>query len=209
MKRKLNLVIAKIFVLVIKPFSQHLRKVFELAKIRQVLGLLIMISVLLMAILPATLSTVQSAIDTKYFQPKGNPIELKTESSIRVPVEGFTLTQGYHLFHPGIDLAAVKGSPVYPIMKGIVEEIGRSQFAYGNHVVINHGSGLKSFYAHLSKIEVREGEELNKDSILGLVGSTGWSTGPHLHFQVWQDGRWINPKGFFEGYFGRRLASTE
>ena len=77
-----------------------------------------------------------------------------------------------------------------------------------NFVIEMTSHTTSKIHAHLSKIEVKEGEKISKDSIVGLVGSTGWSTGPHLHLQVWQENHWANPRAFFEGYFGQRLAST-
>ena len=200
--------IAKSYFSVIKPASTLARKVFEFKNIQRLFGVLVVISAISLASFPGSVSGLQTAIETNYSQVQANIPEIKTERSIRLPVDSFTITQGYNLLHPGIDLAAVKGSPVYPIMDGVVEKIGHERFAFGNNVIVVHGSGLMSIYAHLSKIEVKEGEKISKDSIVGLVGSTGWSTGPHLHLQVWQENHWANPRAFFEGYFGQRLAST-
>lgn len=208
-QNKLNLFIISAYVSVIKPFSRYSRKIFEHGKIRQIVGLLVVTSVFSVSIIPNSLINTQTAIDQNFSHVQTETEVIKTEKSIRLPVESFAITQGYRLFHPGIDLAAVKGSPVYPIMSGVVEKVGYGRFAYGNHVIIDHGSGLKSLYAHMAKIEVKENEAVDKDSVIGLVGSTGWSTGPHLHFQVWQDGKLTNPRAFFEGYFGKRLASTK
>lgn len=205
---KLDSFLAKAYSSLIKPFSRYFREVFESKKIRQILSLLVVTSVLSVTVVPNSLANTQTIIYQNYTNVKTEPEIIETEKSIRLPVETFTITQGYQLFHPGIDLAATKGSPVHPVMNGIVEEIGHSKFAFGNHVIVNHGSGLKSLYAHLSKTEVKIGETVTKDSIIGLVGSTGWSTGPHLHFQVWQDNKLVNPRTFFESYFGRKLAST-
>lgn len=207
-QNKLNLFIVSAYTSVIKPFSQYFRRVFESKRIRQIIGLLVVTSVFSVSIVPNSLINTQTTIDQNFSHIQTGTEITKTEKSIRLPVESFAITQGYHLFHPGIDLAAAKGSPVCPIMSGIIEKVGHGRFAYGNHVIVDHGSGLKSLYAHLAKIQVKEGEKIDKNSIVGLIGSTGRSTGPHLHFQVWQDGKLTNPRAFFEGYFGRRLAST-
>ena len=205
---KSNIFIIKAYASLIGPFSQYFRQVFEFKRIRQIVGLLVVTSVFSVAVIPNYLINTQTIIDQNFSHIETSTEVIKTERSIHLPVENFTITQGYHLFHPGIDLAATKGSPVYPIMAGIVEEVGHSKFALGNSVIVNHGSGLKSLYAHLSKTEVKAGETVAKDSIVGLIGSTGWSTGPHLHFQVWQDNQLVNPRTFFESYFGKKLAST-
>lgn len=208
LQKRFNQWIRHAFRLIIQPSSRFFRHVFEFEHIRQALGLLVIAVVFAVAHLPTSIAATQTLIEEN-FAPIQTKVEtIETEKSIRLPVETFSLTQGYRLFHPGIDLAAAKGSPVYPIMDGKVETVASWRWAFGNHVIIDHGSGWKSLYAHLSKIEVKEGEEVNKDSIIGLVGSTGWSTGPHLHLQVEQDGHWTNPRVFFESYFGQKLAST-
>ncbi|HNP89668.1 MAG TPA: M23 family metallopeptidase, partial [Candidatus Woesebacteria bacterium] len=71
-----------------------------------------------------------------------------------------------------------------------------------------HGSGRKSLYAHFSKIAVKEGQTVEKDTVIGFIGSTGWSTGPHLHLEIMENGQKINPKALFEEYFGKKLASS-
>jgi len=203
-----EIAIFKIFKSIIKPLSRLSIRVFETKSIRQIVGLIVVISVLFMAILPTSFVTAQTAIYKNYSQVQAGAEVIKTEESLRLPVDSFTITQGFNFFHPGIDLAAVKGSPVYPIMDGIVVYVDHGRFGYGNQVVVDHGSGFKSLYAHFAKIEAKAGEKVDKDSILGLVGSTGWSTGPHLHLQIMEGNHWTNPRAFFEGYFGQRLAST-
>ena len=203
-----QIVIFKIFKSFLKPLSRRSVRVFEKRGIRQIVGIIVLISVLFMALLPTSFATAQTAIYKNYSQLQAQAEVVKTEKSLRLPVGSFAITQGYSFFHPGIDLAAVKGSPVYPIMDGVVIYVDRGRFGYGNQVVIDHGSGFKSLYAHFAKIEAKVGEKVDKNSILGLVGSTGWSTGPHLHLQIWEENRWTNPRAFFEGYFGRRLTST-
>jgi len=207
--QQFNLWLPKLYSRLIKPASVLGRRVFEFKHIHRFLGGLVAFSFFALAILPNSIWGLQTVIETRYSTIPNEPIETKTEHSIRLPVESFVITQGYHLFHPGIDLAAAKGTPVYPIMDGVVIKVAHDRFAFGNHVIVQHGGGRQSLYAHLSKIEVQVEEQVSKDSILGLVGSTGWSTGPHLHLQIWQDNGWTNPRAFFEGYFGQRLASTK
>jgi murein DD-endopeptidase MepM/ murein hydrolase activator NlpD len=192
----------------IKPLSRIGIHFFEHKKIKQIVGGAMVVLVILSAILPPSLASAKTATYNSVSQNEAEIQLVETEKSLRLPVENFVITQNFSFFHPGIDLAAIKGSPVYPIADGVVAYTNHSQFGYGNEIIINHGSGLKSLYAHLSKIEVKEGEKVTKDSLLGLVGSTGWSTGPHLHLQIWEEDRWVNPRTFFEGYFGQKLAST-
>lgn len=101
------------------------------------------------------------------------------------------------LFHDGIDIAAVKGSEVFATGNGVIEKVITSKKGYGNRIVINHGNGYKTVYAHLSKFSnVYVGKKVNKYDLIGYVGSTGLSTGPHLHYEVLIKNRPINPEKF-------------
>ncbi len=206
---KIDLLINQIFASVLKPFSQHSRQIFELKRIKQAVGSLMVVSVLAMAVLPTSLSTAQANIETNRARVEADLVTLTTEQSVHLPLETFKFSQGFSFFHPGIDLATSKGTPVYPIMEGYVEQVEESRWGYGNHVYINHGNGFRSLYAHLAQIEVKKDEFVNKDSIIGLVGSTGWSSGPHLHLQIWEGEKLINPKTFLETYLGQKLVSVK
>jgi murein DD-endopeptidase MepM/ murein hydrolase activator NlpD len=89
--------------------------------------------------------------------------------------------------HSGLDIGAPMGAPVRAMAKGQVVMATRSGDGYGIKVVIDHGRGLHTLYAHLSQLNVEEGERVRRGEVIGLVGSTGFSTGPHLHFEVLQD----------------------
>ena len=160
-------------------------------------------------ILPASLSQFQVLVEANSVNPGQEISELATEQSLQKPLEIFQITKGYSFFHPAIDLATDPGSPVKSILPGKIEQIKRSRFGYGNYIVINHGSGFRSLYAHLIKINVETNQEVEKDTIIAFIGSTGWSTGPHLHLEIMEEGRKINPKAFFEAYFGTKLASSK
>lgn len=118
---------------------------------------------------------------------------LITERSIQFPLQTIKINQGYGFFHPGIDLGADIGDPIEPVKAGVVVEAGYETDGYGNTIVIDHGKGLNSRYAHLSKIEVTLGEEVNTNMEIGKVGITGHSTGPHLHLEIRQNGFPLNP----------------
>jgi len=98
-------------------------------------------------------------------------------------------------FHGGVDLVADTGTPVVATRGGRVSFAGWSG-AYGYVVFLDHEAGWQSRYAHLSRIEVRVGDLLRQGAVLGAVGSTGASTGPHLHFEIRFDGRALDPLGF-------------
>jgi murein DD-endopeptidase MepM/ murein hydrolase activator NlpD len=104
---------------------------------------------------------------------------------------------GKILMHDGIDFAANQGKPIHASGNGIVSSVKRSSGGYGNRIIINHGYGFKTLYAHCSKIYVKEGDTVQRGSIIGLVGNTGTSTGPHLHYEVIQENKKKNPKFYY------------
>ena len=97
--------------------------------------------------------------------------------------------------HKGMDLAAPTGTPIYAAASGTVTTARYSSSA-GNWVVINHGNGLQTYYMHASALYVSEGQTVSKGQNIAAVGSTGQSTGPHLHFQVMQNGTPVNPRNY-------------
>ena len=99
--------------------------------------------------------------------------------------------------HTGIDIGASMGSEIYAANSGTVVVAGWSSKGYGNYVVIDHGGGKSTLYAHMSKIKTSKGAKVTKGSVIGLVGSTGYSTGPHLHFEILINGKHTNPMNYF------------
>lgn len=99
--------------------------------------------------------------------------------------------------HKGIDLVAKRGTKIFSTGKGVVVKASRSG-GYGKCVKVDHGYGYVSIYAHMSKIKVKVGQKVKHGDILGLVGSTGRSTGPHLHYEVTIDGKAVDPEKFFD-----------
>lgn len=95
-------------------------------------------------------------------------------------------------FHTGVDIANKEGTAVKSAYYGLVESTG-SDDVYGNYIYINHGNGIKTFYAHLKKICVNVGDVVGGGTLIGKMGSTGWSTGPHLHFGILIDDVYYNP----------------
>jgi murein DD-endopeptidase MepM/ murein hydrolase activator NlpD len=100
--------------------------------------------------------------------------------------------KGGNDFHPGLDISADHGSAVYATADGTVRQAAR-EGAYGNLVIVDHGYGLETRYGHLSRFQVRAGETVKRGQVVGLVGSTGRSTGSHLHYEVRVNGRLLNP----------------
>jgi hypothetical protein len=100
-------------------------------------------------------------------------------------------------FHEGVDFSAPVGTEIYATGDGVVESAERSKGGYGNQIVINHGFGYKTMYAHLQSFKVRNGERVTRGQVIGTVGSTGKSTSPHLHYEVWKSNKPINPINYF------------
>jgi murein DD-endopeptidase MepM/ murein hydrolase activator NlpD len=100
---------------------------------------------------------------------------------------------GYSRFHRGLDFRAGHGSPIYAVSDGRVGIAGRAG-GHGNHVRLLHAGNMASGYSHMSRIAVRLGQTVRQGQVIGYVGSTGLSTGPHLHFEVYRNGAPINPK---------------
>lgn len=99
---------------------------------------------------------------------------------------------GYKRFHAGIDIGNKTGTPIYATADGVVQSTSRGS-DLGKLITINHGYGYKTRYGHLSKIEVKRGQKVRRGDLIGLMGSTGYSTGPHLHYEVRKDGKAVNP----------------
>ena len=104
---------------------------------------------------------------------------------------------GVPKMHSGIDFTAKTGTDIYSTGDGVVENVKRSYTGYGKHVIINHGFGYKTLYAHMSEFSVRKGQKVKRGDIIGKVGNTGTSTGPHLHYEVIRNNKKIDPANFF------------
>lgn len=123
----------------------------------------------------------------------------------RMPVDGVTLTSGYGMrnhpilrtrrAHKGVDLAGPTGTPVYATADGLVARAERFG-SYGKYIQIEHGGKLQTRYAHLSGYAVRGGQRVRKGQLIGFIGSTGRSTGPHLHYEVRVAGEAVDPRPY-------------
>jgi len=99
--------------------------------------------------------------------------------------------------HTGMDFSAKTGTPIYATGDGKISKAKKSRRGYGNHVIIDHGYGYKTLYAHMKKYAVKKGQKVKRGEVIGYVGSTGTSVAPHLHYEVHKDGRKINPVNFY------------
>ena len=149
---------------------------------------------------------------TQWFEASG--VGRETGGMIR-PVPGgvssgfgmrFHPILNYSRMHQGVDLRASYGTPIIAVSEGRVEFAGWHG-GHGNAVEINHGGGLETLYGHMSRIAVRSGENVRRGAVIGYVGSTGLSTGPHLHFEVHRNGVAVNPLG--QAFSSRAQLSGE
>ncbi|MEO0064985.1 MAG: hypothetical protein RI983_311 [Bacteroidota bacterium] len=99
--------------------------------------------------------------------------------------------------HAGLDFTAPIGTPIYAAADGVIKDAGFNTGGYGNRVVVNHGFGYETLYAHMVRIKARVGTRVKRGEVIGYVGSTGKSTGPHLHYEVHKNGTQLDPIYFF------------
>lgn len=148
----------------------------------------------------------------EYFNEKGHPVK---RSLLRTPVDGARVSsgfgmrrhpiQGYNKMHKGIDFAAPTGTPVYAAGDGVITFSGW-RGGYGKYVSVKHNGTYTTAYAHLSAIGVKNGQRVKQGQIIGRVGNTGNSTGPHLHFEVLKNGGHINPRNAGDMSTGNPLS---
>lgn len=99
--------------------------------------------------------------------------------------------------HPGLDFAAPQGTPIYATADGVVTTAGNTNNGYGIHVVIDHGYGYETLYGHMVRAKAKVGQRVKRGDLIGYVGSTGKSTGPHCHYEVHKNGQKLDPVYFF------------
>ncbi len=100
-------------------------------------------------------------------------------------------------FHAGLDFTAPQGTPIYATADGVIKTAGLSDGGYGNYVVIDHGYGYETLYGHMVRIKARRGQRVKRGEVIGYVGSTGKSTGPHCHYEIHKNGQKLDPVYFF------------
>lgn len=130
--------------------------------------------------------------DRHVAMPKGWPVAGRVTSQFGYREDPKV---GGREFHAGMDISVPKGTPIMATADGVISYAGWSS-GNGNLVAIEHGAGFTTLYAHNSEIKVAVGERIKRGSVIALAGSTGYSTGPHLHYEVWVDGKAVNPRDF-------------
>jgi murein DD-endopeptidase MepM/ murein hydrolase activator NlpD len=109
------------------------------------------------------------------------------------PIGSKRITQYFWWRHPALDVGAPKGTPIYAADDGIVEFVKLGRTGYGQQLMVDHGNGIRTRYAHASQIIMKPGDPVKKGDVIAYVGSTGRSTGPHLHFEIFIGPRRVNP----------------
>ncbi len=171
--------------------SRFFRRLFEAKSVKRLVGTNLVLMLVFGSFMPIQSEQIQPE---ETIIPKAEvTLATVTERTIQYPLRVGYISQGYSLFHPALDIAAPRGTEIKPIKDGVVEDISRSRVGYGNAIIVDHGNGIKSLYAHLSKIEVSGGDKVTVLDTIGNVGSTGRSTGSHLHLEVRKNGIPINP----------------
>lgn len=149
-----------------------------------------------------------------YYRPSGESLR---RAFLASPVQYSRISSGFAMrMHPiahdwrqhkGIDFAAASGTAVRSVGDGVVDFAGR-QSGYGNIVIINHRNNQSTAYAHLSRIDVREGQAVNQGQFIGAVGATGWATGPHLHFEFRVNGEFRDPSTIAQQQGGQPISTA-
>jgi murein DD-endopeptidase MepM/ murein hydrolase activator NlpD len=129
--------------------------------------------------------------DSILYQTNNPDLVEQIDTPVGLPVSGI-ITREHSNEHPGIDIALNKNSFVYSTAIGKVEKVDSNE-QFGLHILISHNKNYKTLYAHLSKVMVNVGDSVKRGQVIGFSGSSGHSTGPHLHYEVWKENKPINP----------------
>ncbi len=126
-------------------------------------------------------------------EQKGEVVASSFSKPLNLPHPGYLSTK-FSIFHPGIDIAAGLGMPIHPVIDGEVVEIGTDFWGLGNYVTVSHEKGFKSKYAHMGRIFAKVKDKITSENILGEVGITGHTSGPHTHLEITLNGQYIDPQ---------------
>lgn len=129
-------------------------------------------------------------------RPSGHPLKERSRISSNFGLRQSPFGRGYE-FHNGIDFPGPIGTPIHATAPGYVEKADRSG-GYGYHVIVNHGYGYRTLYAHLSKMNVVQGDRVERNQVIGLLGNTGRSSGPHLHYSIYRNDGTVDPKNYLD-----------
>ena len=172
--------------------SLYLRKIIERSWFREIIGInLAGFTFFAAVILPQTHDLASTT--EVFFTTTDTTISIPQTKTLQWPLKTVSISQRFSYGHPGMDLPAPLGTPIYPIADGVVVWTISLPWGYGNHVLVAHNSHITALYAHMSKVEVKAGDAVHQAKEIGQIGSTGWSSGNHLHMEIYQDNVPINP----------------
>ncbi|MGJ3251584.1 MAG: peptidoglycan DD-metalloendopeptidase family protein [Elainellaceae cyanobacterium] len=167
-------------------------KLFEMAKAR----LPKLSSHLHQQVKPALDETLEEEAARIAARPKGLPVQSSLQISSEFGLRANPFGRGYE-FHNGIDFPGPIGTPIYATAPGVVQKAEWSR-GYGYHVVVEHGYGYRTLYAHMSEVNTSQGDSISKGQIVGYLGNTGRSTGPHLHYSVYHNNKTVDPRSYLD-----------
>lgn len=170
--------------------SRFFRHIFEHSKVKKFFGTNLAILVLASTAITQNRPFEDQVQEISFTQ---SPVIFQTQIGTQYPIEKVKITQGYQFYHPGIDLDGETGDIIRPIMAGRVTGIEYSSQGYGNAILIDHGGGSASLYAHLSQVDVELNQEVSTNRIIGKVGTSGRAYGDHLHLEIYERGSTVNP----------------
>lgn len=172
------------------PITRFFRRVFEAKALRFLVGINLILSTVFMAKFTAP---TQAFDNQEVVLAKPAEDNIHTDISFTEPLKA-TITQKYSWYHQAVDMAIDIGTPVHPIADGIVKETEYGYFGYGHKIIVEHTNGYTSLYAHLKDINIKPGDQVTKDVIIGTVGITGMTSGPHLHLEIKRGDKSLNPQ---------------
>lgn len=182
--------------------SRLLRVIFERPWIRTAFGAQLAAGVVAMGVIQAPVEIGLAHPSPEEYETVldySNSAPVTTVATFQNPAAVFNgVSQRFHPGHKGYDIRSPFGSAIKPISAGKVTSVIYGYTGYGNRVIIDHGNGLVSLYAHMNRMWVKDGQTVTNETKLGEVGLTGWTTGPHIHLEIYLYGIPINPRIFLD-----------
>lgn len=186
--------------------SRILREVFEKRSIRTFVGAQLFAGMILFGPMaglntshPEKLAYPGLGMTDVILEVSVDPQIETTSVLMQNPTAGFKgISTKFQKGHAGLDFRANLGSDVFPVTSGVVEKIVHSSYGYGRRVIVRHDDNFESLYAHMGLITVEEGEIVTEETKLGEVGMTGWTTGPHIHLELYKNGVPVNPAYYID-----------
>jgi murein DD-endopeptidase MepM/ murein hydrolase activator NlpD len=151
---------------------------------------------------------VETGIGDSGFGPRNPVPDSRSRIPSIPPLNSYTISRGVEKGHAGVDLVAETGTPVMATADGMIKSVGWDTI-YGNHITIQHDQNLRTFYGHLLRVTRLTGDSVQQGQLIGYVGSTGRSTGPHLHYEVTKGDQPQDPLKYFQAKTQTRMTKSE